>query len=240
MTTLLWILLALFLLSNIAAIAFGKPSPDRTRRAIPWLQRSTSLQLAIMAWLFWALGLRETALSLFSLLIAAGMSVSFVADLIMAEILRAPNRVMGGIVVFGAAHITYIAAYAAGGMALGVMNGPVWAVCIAALVAAGAFLWRTFVSSPSAPPLLNRGALGYTLLITVMVAAALAVSIGDGRLWPLAAGAGLFLVSDLILGNHIFRQNNWPYVSEAVWLTYIAGQAGIVWSNYSGLILLGR
>ncbi len=239
-SALLWVLLAVFALSNAAAIAFGSTSPDRTRRAIPWLQRSTSLQLAIMAWLFWLLGARSTALNLFSLLIAVGMSVSFVADLIMAEVIRLPNRVMGGIVVFGVAHLAYIAAYAAGGRALSVLTPTVWAACVAVLLILGVLLWGRFVNNPSALPLLNRGALGYTLLITVMVATALAVSIGDARLGLLAVGAVLFLMSDLILGNHIFRQHNWPYVGEAVWLTYIAGQAGIVWSNYFALAILSK
>src|SRR3990170_1590139 len=128
---LLFALLAVFVVSNVGAIVFGHPSPDRARRAIPWLQRSTSLQLAIMAWLFWALAARETPLAAFSLLVAIGMSLSFVADLIMAEIIRLPNRVMGGIVVFGLAHLTYIAAYAAGGRALNVLTPTVWAACVA-------------------------------------------------------------------------------------------------------------
>jgi hypothetical protein len=111
---------------------------------------------------------------------------------------------------------------------------------VAGLLILGVLLWGRFVNNPSALPLLNRGALGYTLLITVMVATALAVSIGDARLGLLAVGAVLFLISDLILGNHIFRQHNWPYVGEAVWLTYIAGQAGIVWSNYFALAILSK
>ncbi|MBI3243833.1 MAG: lysoplasmalogenase [Chloroflexi bacterium] len=234
----LFSLLALFILSNIAAILFGQPSPDRTRRAIPWLQRSTSLQLAIMAWLFWVLAARGTALATFALLIAFGMSISFVADLIMAEIIRLPNRVLGGIVVFGLAHLTYIAAYVAGGQALGILRAPLWGGAVAGFLALGLVLWRALIHNPAAPQLLNYGALGYTLLITVMVSTAVALSLADGRLGLLSVGAFLFLISDVILGNQIFRQNNWPYVSEVVWLTYILGQAGIVWSVLPALTIL--
>ncbi len=235
---LLYTLLALFILSNAAAIAFGTPSPDRTRRAIRWLQRSTSLQLAIMAWLFWLLAARETKLSAFALLVAAGMSISFIADLIMAEIIRAPNRVMGGIVVFGLAHLTYIGAYVSGGQALGILRPPLWGGAVVGFLVLGLALWQMLIRNPSAPQSLNYGALGYTLLITVMVATAVALALAEGRLALLAIGASLFLISDVILGNHIFRQNNWPYVSEVIWLTYILGQAGIVWSILPALTLL--
>ena len=191
-----------------------------------------------MAWLFWALAARETPLAAFSLLIAIGMSLSFVADLIMAEIIRLPNRVMGGIVVFGLAHLTYIGAYVSGGGALGILRAPLWGGAVVCLLALGLVLWQKLIRSPSAPQLLNYGALGYTLLITVMVATAVALSLADGRLGLLAIGATLFLISDVILGNQIFRQNLWPYVSEVVWLTYIFGQAGIVWSNLLALNML--
>ena len=49
MNTLLAILVMVFVISNIVAFAFGKLNDDRTRRSIPWLQRSTSLQLVLIA-----------------------------------------------------------------------------------------------------------------------------------------------------------------------------------------------
>jgi len=228
---LLFALLAVFVVSNVGAIVFGHPAPDRTRRAIPWLQRSTSLQLAIMAWLFWLLGARPTPLSSYSLLIAVGMSVSFAADLIMAEAARAPKLLAGGIVVFGIAHLVYLSAYWVGGLALGILNAAIVAGSIIVWLAVGLAAWQWLVYDPSMPPLLKYGSLGYTLLIAAMAATALALALVENRLWSLGVGAVLFVVSDVALGNHIFRRNDWPYVKEVVWLTYIIGQAGIVWSN---------
>src|SRR4026209_2206968 len=92
---LLWSLLTIFVLSNVAAILLGKPDETRTRRALPWLQRSTSLQLAVMALLVWLIQGRRPVVAPFSILIAAGMTVSFAADLIMAGRIRAPERVLG-------------------------------------------------------------------------------------------------------------------------------------------------
>lgn len=231
-------LLAAVALSNIAAFLLGQPNETRTRRSIPWLQRSTSLQLAVTAWLFWLMGARGTVLSTYSILIALGMSLSFVADLIMAEIIRAPNRVLGGMLVFGLAHVVYILAYFSAGQALHLLSASALAICIALMSVVSVGLWNRVVRGTEGGPTMNGAALGYTLVIGTMVAVAVAVSSGDGRLWLLPLGGALFMVSDTILGNQIFRRNNWPYVNEVVWLTYIAGQACIVWSNYQALAIL--
>lgn len=55
---------------------------------------------------------------------------------------------------------------------------------------------------------------------------------------PLALGAALFMVSDTILGNQLFRDNTWFMVSDVVWITYIFGQALIVFSSAIGLRVL--
>lgn len=236
--SLLYGLLALFFLSNVAAIAFGKPSADRTHRAIPWLQRSTSLQLAFMAWLFWGSGAQATALATYALLIAVGMSLSFIADLIMAEMIRLPNRVTGGVVVFGLAHLTYIGAYVSGGVVLGLLRPVLLAGSAVFWVAVGAVVWYRWVRHPSLAPLFNISSLGYTLVIKVMVAVAGALALAAGQLWLPFGGALSFFISDMILGNQIFHRHDWPYVSEVVWVTYILGQAGIVWSILLALRLL--
>lgn len=237
----LWLLvslLGLFILSNGLAIVLGKPNAAHTQRAIPWLQRSTSLQLAIMAWLFWGLLLRTTSLGGGSLLIAIGMSVSFIADLIMAEIIRVPNRVIGGIATFALAHGLYSGAYLLVGQTLGVFQVGVVGLCLSGLWIIGLLIWRQWVYSPSMPMLMNQAALGYMVVIATMVGLALAAALGDPRLWTLAVGAGLFMISDIILGNQIFRKRPWRYVNEVVWLTYISGQALIVWSNLAALRVL--
>jgi hypothetical protein len=71
-----------------------------------------------------------------------------------------------------------------------------------------------------------------------MVAGAGALVLADGRMWLPFGGAVLFLASDVILGNQIFHQHDWPYASEVVWVTYTLGQAGIVWSILLALRLL--
>jgi hypothetical protein len=70
-----------------------------------------------------------------------------------------------------------------------------------------------------------------------MVAAAVAVSGREGRLWQLPLGAVLFMASDSLLADQIFHRRAWPYMHDVVWLTYVAGQACIVWSNYQALAI---
>ena len=231
-------LLAVFVVSNVAALALGTPNPTRTRRALPWLQRSTSLQLALLAWVFSLAG-RDTALAPWTLGIAIGMSVSFVADLIMAQMIRLPNHVLGGMVVFALAHTAYLWAYVQLGQRLGLLRAPAVILSLVVFWALGLVLWRRLVYTPTAPAALTYGALGYMLFLAAMTAVAVALTLAEPRLWTLGPGAVLFLVSDAILGNQLFRKHEWPYVSEAVWLTYIIGQAGIVWANGLALPLLG-
>lgn len=225
----------LFVVSNAAALIWGRPNIERTRRAIPWLQRSTSLQLAVLAWLFYLLGGRGTPLAAWTLGTAIGMSLSFVADLIMAQMIPLPNYVLGGMVVFALAHAAYIIAYLAGGQTLGILQPGQIGLTMIVFIGLGVIIWRSLVYAPDTPRPLTLGALGYLVFLASMTGLAVALAIVEPRLWLLGLGAVLFLVSDSILGNQLFRHHQWPYVSEAVWLTYIVGQAGIVWA--SGLAL---
>ncbi len=224
----------IFALSNVAAIVFGKTSADRTSRAIPWLQRSTSAQLAVIAWLFWIFSARGTALSPAVVLLATGMSISFIADLIMAGMIRVPNRVIGGIVAFGLVHVLYIIAYLGVWRLAGDVDRPMLLGSLLAWAIVGFILWGACVRNPAAPRTLSVGAALYTVLVASMVAVATALALSQPRFRLLAAGALLFLISDLLLGNHLFRKKNWPYVSEVVWLTYITGQCCILWALVRG------
>jgi hypothetical protein len=230
-------LVALAAAANLIAFALGRPNAARTGRMIPWLQRSTSGMLALAAWALAALGPPDSVARPYALWVACGMSLSFVADLIMAEIIRLPSRVLGGMAVFGLAHLAYLAGMLGlnGALALGAW-GPMlgWG---AAFLAVAVVFWRLAVDTPAAPAPLRAGALGYLVLLAAMAGAAWGIAANTPALWTLAAGALLFFVSDAILGNQIFRANHWPGVGDVVWATYIVGQAGIVWSAYPALLL---
>lgn len=229
-------LVALAAVANLVAYALGRPNPQGTGRMIPWLQRSTSLMLALAAWALALLGAAGAAAAAYAYWVAVGMSLSFVADLIMAEVIRLPSRVLGGMAVFGLAHLAYLAGLVGLDRALGLGAGWLMLGWGAAFLLGAAVYWRRAVDTPQAAPALRAGALGYLVLLAAMTGAAWGVAARAPQLWSLAAGALLFFISDAILGNQIFRRHNWPGVGDVVWATYIVGQMGIVWSVYPALL----
>jgi hypothetical protein len=238
MVIVLWALLGVWAAALVAAFAFGQYNADRTRHSIRPLLMLTSVLLVVMAALFWLGAARNTPLSGFSLFIALGMATSFVGDLIMAEYLRTPQRVLSGIAAFGVAHLLYSAGYVSALQALGLkIDRSGWGIGAGFLIF-GLGLWAVFVRSPRAAPVLNSSALGYTLLLSGMTGLAAALALAAPRLWTLPLGAILFLASDTILANQIFRQRNWFLINDVIWLLYIGGQALIVWSNLPALGLL--
>ncbi len=230
-------LLVLAAASNLLAFALGRPNPRGTGRMIPWLQRSTSLMLALAAWALAGLGAGGSAAAPYAYAVAAGMSLSFVADLIMAELIRVPNRVLGGMAVFGLAHLLYLVGLFMLDRTVGLGAARSMLAWAAVFLLVAVIFWRFLVDTPAAARVLRAGALGYLVLLAAMTGAAWGVVAQAPQLWSLAAGALLFFISDAILGNQIFRKNDWPGVGDLVWLTYIAGQAGIVWSVYPALLL---
>lgn len=225
------ILFIVFIASNLAAFAFGTLSADRARRSIPWLQRSTSAQLALISVIIAASRPAGSSLAGFATFVAAGMCVSFAADLIMASQIPSPGRVILGMVVFAIAHGLYLAGMLSGPAATSNLSMGTFLASEAALLLTGLAIWAGLVRSPNAPNVLNAGSLGYLAALATMTALAVALAVTDPRWTALAAGALLFMASDAVLGNQLFRRNVWPYSSDVVWGIYICGQALITLST---------
>jgi len=224
----------------ILGLAFGPFDPVRMRR-IPLINRmASSFILVVGAVIWWLAGARTTPLAGYAALVAAGMACGFLGDLLMAQVIPTPNRVVFGMAAFGAGHIVYVMAYRALGIALQIADSRVYLVSLATVLALGGATWRSFVRSPQAPKALNYGSLGYSLLLAVMGGMAFALAAQEPGLIILAAGAGLFFISDTLLGNEVVRENRWRPVGDVVWMTYILGQALIVFSTAAALRLLAR
>jgi hypothetical protein len=104
----LWIVWAVLLFGGGL---IGKPDAERTRRMPRWTRMASSLVLVIAAWVY-VLVYREQQYADVAVLIAVGMTLCFIGDLFMAQlILRDDRHVLGGIGAFGAGHIAYIAAF---------------------------------------------------------------------------------------------------------------------------------
>lgn len=213
----------------LVAFVFGTYNPERTRRTIKPLRLATSVILAACAWLLWLNSPRDLADVALSL--ALGMTLGCLGDLILAGVIPLPKRMIGGIIAFGIGHAFYIIGFmnlaAMRGLANPISGSLFWVV----YVLASSFLWVLFINNPAKSRTLNIGSLIYAWLISVMAGAAGGLAIQDPRFTLTAIGGGLFLLSDLILGNRELRDNGWFLVHDVVWVLYIAGQVLIVTSS---------
>lgn len=209
----------------IVAFIFGHYNAERTRRTIKPLRLSTSWILVVCAWIIWA---ASTTLRTPALLIALGMTFGALGDLVLADVIPLPKRMISGIVVFSIGHVCYIAGFSQTARLLG-LNDPLaesllWGV----FVIVAAFLWFFLIYNPAKSRVLNLGSLFYGWLIAIMAGTAAALALSDPRFTLTAIGGALFLISDIILGNRELRDNGWFLVHDVVWVLYIAGQALIV------------
>jgi len=236
---LLYGFLALWAALLILGFAFGQLNETRTNRIPLWNRMGSSLILVACALIWWQVGAAGSPLVSYARLICFGMAVSFLGDLIMARVIPLPERVIFGMLAFGIAHVCYIFAYLDLGQTLALSRRAAQLGGMIALWAIAGALWWLLIRSPQTSNVLNAGSLIYALLLATMTGMAVSLAVQQPRLGLLALGAILFLISDVILGNELFRNNVWPLVGDVVWVTYIVGQALIVFSTATALRLMG-
>jgi hypothetical protein len=78
-------------------------------------------------------------------------------------------------------------------------------------------------------------ALPYALLLASTAGVATGLALQDTAFWPMAAGAALFLLSDLILAAQLFNGRRFRLIDDVIWLTYGPGQMLIVYSVAAAL-----
>ncbi len=209
----------------LIAVVFGHTNAERTRRTLKPLRLSTSWILVACAWIIFS---TSTILRAPALLIALGMTCGALGDLILANVIKTPNAMIGGIVVFALGHLLYIAAFSQTAQALGLTDPFTGSLVWVVLILIASFLWFFFIYNPAKSRMLNIGSLLYGWLIAVMAGVAVALAMQDPRFTLTALGGILFLISDLILGNRELRDHGWFLVHDVVWVLYITGQAFIV------------
>jgi hypothetical protein len=160
--------------------------------------------------------------------VAAGMGAGTLGDLIMAEVIPLPEHVLFGMLAFGGGHTLYMRAFLRRARAEALRSGRARWASLGLAWAVALVGWWALVRNPKISPALNYGALVYALLLSSMSGLAAALAAGDRRFTPLAFGGALFLTSDIILASRLFRGTHFPQIGDAVWMTYITGQALIV------------
>lgn len=229
--SLLWLLWGVCLFGGMFWGWLDPEGPDQ----VGLVSRLGSSLLLVAAGWSWLVICRDSAAARFAGLIAIGMTLGTVGDFFNAGVLESivplPNPVLGGIAAFGLGHIAYIAAcLLARKQTFLTSRTHLWA-SVAAWQAVGLVGWLIVVypSDVEGAQALIWPALPYSLLLAGTAGFATALAVQDRRFTLLAVGAGLFLLSDLILAWRLFR-GPFPYGGEAVWLTYGPGQMLIVYS----------
>jgi hypothetical protein len=237
-----WLLYALLLLwAGLLAggLLLGKPDAERRNRLPRPVRMALSATLLAASLVWWQAGTAGTPLSGFGLWIAVGMAFGLLGDIFMAGlIVPKPKNVIFGILAFGVGHIFYILAIRQAAGVLGLGSGPVWLWSLVIYLAAAVLLWVLLIREPGRGPVLNYGTLGYSLLLTAMGGAAMALALQDASFIPLAVGGLLFIVSDLILGSELMRRTHFPSIGDVIWTTYTVAQMLIVFSSGAALAAL--
>lgn len=214
----------------------GHSPADNQPRMPLWTRIGSSIILVIAAWsLAWFGRQSETRTAL--LLVAVGMSLGFLGDLFMAELLRLGHRVLSGIGAFGLGHLVYIAAFLLLATNLRVDPQPLTPnpqplryVAWAAWLLFGVVGWYFIVFRGQQATTLHYAALPYALLLASTAGVATGLALLQSAYIPLAAGAALFLTSDLILAAQLFNGLRFPFIGDVIWLTYGPAQMLIVYS----------
>jgi hypothetical protein len=227
-------LLILWAALLFGGFVLGRVNVEGTGRMPIWTRVASSAVLVLAAW-SWYLLSRGTTTRLFALLIAIGMTFGLIGDLVMARLLSISQYVLFGMAAFGLGHMAYIAA----GLMYGNYHGlaeagtryGVWAIWLVV----GLIGWYFAVFRGQERNALHWVALPYALLLASTAGVATGLAVQEPALWPMAIGAALFLVSDLILAAHLFNGLFFPLIEDAIWLTYGPGQMLIVYSAGSAL-----
>lgn len=230
-------LLALWAALLFGGFALGTLNTERTNRMPTWTRILSSLILVVAAWSWYAFT-RDTAVGAYSLLVALGMTLGCLGDILLTESLPLPLKqpVLAGIAAFGLGHVAYIAAILGFGNANGLdAPGPRWgAEAVWLLIGLGA--WYLLVYRGGKPSALHYAALPYALLLASTAGFTTGLALQALAFAPLAIGAALFLLSDLILATELFNGHTFPLIGDIIWLTYGPAQALIVYSVNAALL----
>ncbi len=217
---------------------FARTRASRSHRMPLWTRLGSSLVLVLAAWI-WCIAGWAAPGSVLRTWVAAGMTLGCVGDLLMAPTASGRRSVTGGMGAFGLGHAAYIAGtllYA--GQAE--LAQPVYA--IRALLfwwAIGLAGWFWAVGRGPVRTPLHWLALPYALLLATTTGITAGLALQLPRFWPMAAGAALFLISDLILARGLFAGQRFRLIDDLIWLTYGPGQMLIVYTAGNASRILG-
>jgi YhhN family len=230
--------LAMWAIFLFGGFVFGRRNAEGTRRMPTWTRIASSFTLVVAAWLWYAFT-RETSVGGYALLIALGMTLGFLGDLFLAPLLPVAQPTLAGIAAFGLGHVAYLVALVGFANAHSLnAPGPRWAA-LAVWLLIGMVGWYLVIFRGQKATVLHWAALPYALLLASLAGVATGLALQSALFLPLAVGAALFLLSDLILAGELFAGLSFPLIGDVIWLTYGPAQALIVYSTASALRVAG-
>lgn len=221
-----WLLTGAWAALLFGGFLFGGRPGNALRRMPGWTRLGSSAVLVLLGWYGFGLA-KGQGLGVYAGLMALGMSAGFLGDLFMAGALPAPNRVLAGMGAFGLGHILYIGAMLW-------FAGPVWWT-IALWLGVDLLLLYLLLVRGRQPDGLTWAALGYSLLLASTAGVGLGLAVQEPIFTGLAVGAGLFLISDLLIALDLFAHRRLPLHDDLVWLLYGPGQLLIVLSIWAAM-----
>ena len=204
-------------------------SNSESHRMPVWTRMASSLILVAAGWGWFWLS-RGSVIRPFPLFIALGMTCGLLGDLILAGLLPGGRQVLAGMLSFGIGHVLY----SVGIWQFGSRNG-----LDAAAPRLGAFIlwlligligWYFVIYRGQDATTLHWAALPYALLLASTAGAAAGLAVQSSLFMPLALGAALFLLSDLILAAELFNGMSFRSIGDVIWLTYGPAQMLIVYA----------
>lgn len=159
-------------------------------------------------------------------LVPLGLALGALGDLMLA--LGGIGRFLAGVAAFGLGHLAYAGGFLWRGAELG-FDGVSRGEGLMLVLLLGLLTSTEIWLAPRTGEL-RQPVRGYVGLIGLMGATALLLPAQAGQ-GALRAGAGLFILSDLLLALQLFvvKDAGWRRLALALWPAYWAGQALILW-----------
>lgn len=212
----LFVFYGLWLLLLLMGFVFS-PNPAPTGRLSIEVRLAALLCLTAANWRIFA----HCRSSRFVRFIALGLSIGWLSDFIIAALRIYDDFTSIGLAGFVMMHLFYISAFLQhrtprqGDLPL-----------TAGIMTAVSILWFVGFYRHSDQGLLPTLS-GFYALLMAFTAATAAQS---RKFAPALLGTILILVADLILAAQLFNGLAFPFITDAIWVLYEAGQAAIVWS----------
>jgi hypothetical protein len=218
--------------------AFGRLTTDRTQRQSRRTQLPQSIVLVVCALTWWMVATRSTELETFSRFVFLGVSLSFVSSAVLAQLILVKRHFSWSLIASGISCGFYILALRELQIlfSLDSRNDLIIALVASWVIIIG--IWAGAIYAPEASARLNLSSLIYALALASMAAYAVALTTQKPALAPVAAGASLLLIADGIKLNHHLHGTHWSHIGDVIWLSYIFGQALLVFSNSTALTLM--